>query len=102
MTLLIIPSEHIPRLLWLQSPTLCCAGYAGRVHFVGHSLGGLLIRAYLQNKRMEKLGRFVLIGTPNRGSELVDRFRDNWHLSLFGPTTAALGTGSARLPARLL
>ena len=79
----------------------CCAGHKGRVHLVGHSLGGLLIRAYLQQNRIEDLGRVVLIGTPNQGAELVDRFRDTWWLSLLGPTTAALGSGSGSLPERL-
>ncbi|MBN1292971.1 MAG: alpha/beta fold hydrolase [Candidatus Latescibacteria bacterium] len=47
------------------------------VHLVGHSLGGLIIRQYLANNKLSGLGRCVLIGTPNKGTELagiVDRF----------------------------
>ena len=73
----------------------CCAGHRQKVHFVGHSLGGLLIRAYLQEHRVDHLGRVVLIGTPNHGTELVDSFRDSCLFQLLGPTTAALGTDSA-------
>ena len=79
----------------------CCTGHLGELHLVGHSLGGLLIRAYLQENRIPHLGRVVLIGTPNQGAELVDRFRNNCLLSLLGPTTAALGSGSGSLPGRL-
>ena len=38
------------------------------VHFVGHSMGGLIIRDYLSRRVVEGLGRVVLIGTPNGGS----------------------------------
>ena len=38
------------------------------VHFVGHSMGGLVIRNYLSCRVVEGLGRVVLIGTPNGGS----------------------------------
>ena len=38
------------------------------VHFVGHSMGGLIIREYLSRKVVEGLGRVVLIGTPSGGS----------------------------------
>jgi pimeloyl-ACP methyl ester carboxylesterase len=79
----------------------CCAGHRQNVHFGGHSLGGLLIRAYLQEHRVENLGRVVLIGTPNQGTALVDNFRGNWLFQLLGPTTAALGTDGASLPNRL-
>jgi pimeloyl-ACP methyl ester carboxylesterase len=79
----------------------CCAGHRQKIHFVGHSLGGLVIRAYLQEHRVEHLGRVVLVGTPNQGTELVDRFRDNCLFPLLGPTTAALGTDDASLPRRL-
>lgn len=50
----------------------CCDG---PVHFIGHSLGGLVIRAYLARSRPANLGRVVMLGTPNQGSELADLVR---------------------------
>ncbi len=47
----------------------------GPVHFVGHSLGGLIIRAYLQRHRPTNLGKVVMLGTPNHGSEAADLAR---------------------------
>ncbi len=43
-----------------------------RIHFVGHSMGGLIIRLFLSRNRIENIGRCVLIATPNRGTELVN------------------------------
>jgi len=82
----------------------CCRDKA-RVHFVGHSLGGLLIRSYFANPEnaamMDRLGQVVMIGTPNAGSELVDHFRDSWWLPILGATTLSLGTTANSLPAQL-
>ncbi|MEZ5729432.1 MAG: alpha/beta fold hydrolase [Burkholderiaceae bacterium] len=79
----------------------CCGAVDGKLHFVGHSLGGLLIRAYLQRHDVPELGRVVLIGTPNQGTEIVDRFRDRWWMRLAGPTARALGTNDDSLPSSL-
>lgn len=76
----------------------CCTSHHKTVHYVGHSLGGLLIRAYLQEHRPRNLGRVVLLGTPNQGTAIVDRFRDHWWMKLLGPTTNALGTDSKSFP----
>lgn len=73
----------------------CCANNDRTVHFVGHSLGGLLIRAYLAAGLPDNLGRVVLLGTPNHGSELAD-LEDGLPgtmLELAGPTAQMLGTG---------
>jgi pimeloyl-ACP methyl ester carboxylesterase len=80
----------------------CCAESPNTVHFVGHSLGGLVIRTYLAERRPRNLGRVVLVGTPNGGTALVDRFRDWKAFDLLGPTTASLGTDAQGLPASLL
>ena len=65
----------------------------GSVHFVCHSMGGLLARVYIARHRPERLGRIVMLGTPNSGSEIADRLR---HLRLysafFGPAGQQLGT----------
>lgn len=44
-----------------------------KIHLVGHSTGGILIRIYLTNtNNITKIGRSVLISTPNKGSKLAD------------------------------
>jgi pimeloyl-ACP methyl ester carboxylesterase len=71
------------------------------VHFVGHSLGGLLIRAYLDSVNIRTLGRVVLIGSPSKGTPFVDRFRDAWWLQLVGPAATSLGTDEKSFPRTL-
>lgn len=43
------------------------------VHFVGHSLGGLLICALLERMVPERMGRVVCLGTPFKGSRTAAR-----------------------------
>ena len=64
-------------------------------------MGGLLIRAYLAERRVDNLGRVVLMGTPNQGTEVVDQFRDKWWMKMMGPMANALGSDSNSFPSTL-
>jgi len=66
---------------------------AGPVHFVGHSMGGLLARVYVAKHRPRQLGRVVMLGTPNNGSEIADLLqRLSLYRSFYGPAGLQLTT----------
>lgn len=75
---------------------------SGRVHFVTHSLGGIVVRQYLARQAPANLGRVVMLSPPNGGSEIVDLLRRvpivRDHL---GPARGDLGTRPDDAPLRL-
>jgi len=73
-----------------------------KIHFVAHSLGGIVLRQYLTNHEIPSLGRVVMLAPPNHGSELADRLRNNCLYRLAtGPAGQQLGTGESSVPRRL-
>lgn len=56
----------------LARDVAAAAGSAAKVHFVGHSLGTVLIRWVLAHDPPRNAGRAVLLAPPNRGSARAD------------------------------
>lgn len=73
-----------------------------KVHFVTHSLGGILVRSYFHKRSDKRLGRVVMLAPPNQGSEVVDRI-GAWRLTRWinGPAGSELGTGKNSTPNKL-
>ncbi|HEY3862906.1 MAG TPA: alpha/beta hydrolase [Verrucomicrobiae bacterium] len=72
-----------------------------KVHFVTHSLGGILVREYLSHHAITNLGRVVMLAPPNHGSRLADTLKrtaaGRW---IMGPAGCELGTTAHDAPQR--
>ncbi len=81
-----------------------CRSHDGveKIHFVTHSLGGILVRQYLSTHEIPELGRVVMLGPPNQGSIAADDMGGvpgfEW---LNGPAGRQLGKGEDSVPLKL-
>jgi len=88
------------------TPALAKCQQAKKIHFVTHSLGGILVRQYLNVNKLDKLGNVVMLGPPNQGSEIVDFFQSSPFMALIfdianGPAGKQLGTQGEAKPKSL-
>ncbi len=66
-----------------------------KLHFVTHSMGGLLVRALVARFRPQNMGRVVMLAPPNQGSEVADFLGNNLLFKLiYGPAGQDLRTGN--------
>jgi pimeloyl-ACP methyl ester carboxylesterase len=72
------------------------------LHLVSHSLGGILIRQYLQTHALPAGSRIVMLSPPNQGSEIADHLKSyrlyHW---VTGPAGQQLGTEKDSVPQQL-
>lgn len=73
--------------------TRFCTKKYKTIHFIGHSMGAVIIRKFLQDNPMLNLGKVVMISPPNHGSYIADiltkiPFSDY----VFGPSLKQLST----------
>ncbi|WP_129641442.1 esterase/lipase family protein [Peristeroidobacter agariperforans] len=94
--------EVLTRDFALPAVRACLTDPTGEVHFVTHSLGGIIVRQLAKSAPDLKIGRVVMLSPPNHGSEVVDKLGG---LALFkfinGPAGLELGTGHASVPQSL-
>jgi len=80
----------------------CQRAGAPRIHFVTHSLGGVLVHSYLTQHTLTNLGHFMMLGPPNQGSEIVNKLQKSWLFrSIAGPAELELATDADFILAKL-
>lgn len=101
------PIEHLADTVVRPAVDRWLEAGAERIHFVTHSLGGILVRA--EAARRFDAGtplpdgcRAVMLAPPHAGSEVADALRDTWPVSTWcGPALRELGTGTDSVPRTL-
>ena len=96
--------DQIPTLAKTAIPEAIkqCEGDNNKIHFVTHSLGGILLRKHLADHEVLRLGRSVMLGSPNQGAKIVDKLEGfEVFNKLSGPALKSLRTGTRGAPANL-
>lgn len=94
--------EELAPLVVNEGLEKCREAHAERIHFVTHSIGGILLRYVQHESPIPDLGRVVMLAPPNQGSEIVDLTR-NWPGAelISGKAGLQMGTDANSIPARL-
>ncbi|ASP47639.1 esterase/lipase family protein [Cognaticolwellia beringensis] len=84
----------------ISDALLKCEGMS--VSFVTHSMGGILVRQFLSNHSVKNLNKVVMLGPPNKGTEIVDKLGNmpGFHF-VNGDAGMQLGTGALSVPNQL-
>jgi triacylglycerol lipase len=92
-----LAGNHIPPVI-----EECAHFNPDKIHFVTHSMGGIMVRMALKQSRPERLGRIVMLSPPNGGSEAVDDLKKRWYFGwVNGPAGQQLSTAEHSVPNRL-
>jgi triacylglycerol esterase/lipase EstA (alpha/beta hydrolase family) len=68
------------------------------IHFVGYSMGGLMVRALIHKHNYKNLGKVVQLAPPNQGSEIADLLKNFWpYRKLYGPAGQQLITDQSSI-----
>ncbi len=93
----ILAQEHI-----VPKIKACVGNIDSSIHFVTHSMGGILVRYFARHALISPMGRVVMLSPPNQGSEVVDALGDTWFFEFInGPAGRELGTDTGSMPLRL-
>ncbi len=69
-----------------------------KIHFVTHSMGGLLVRALIKKYQYKSLGKIVQLAPPNHGSEIADLLKNFWlYKKIYGPAGQQLITDQSAI-----
>ena len=94
--------EDLARLAVNEGLEKCREANADKIHFVTHSLGGILLRYHQSQNPIPELSRVVMLAPPNQGSEIIDITRDWPTFELFsGEAGLQLGTDKNSVPSKL-
>lgn len=74
---------------------------APRVHFLTHSLGGIIVRRFLATHALPNVGRVVMLAPPNGGSEVADVLQQSCALKKIVTPLRELGTKDDSVPRAL-
>jgi pimeloyl-ACP methyl ester carboxylesterase len=97
--------EEIPELVQgylLKSYEECAQTGAKKIHLVSHSMGGILIRQFLQSHSLPAGSRVVMLSPPNQGSELSEKFGESWWYQwAVGPAGVSLSANQGGIISKL-
>ena len=87
---------------WSIGNAIKKVGPNSKINFVTNSMGGILVRQFLRQYKLVNLGRVVMLGPPNSGSEIVDLLQNvPGFKTVNGPAGLQLSAKKDALPNQL-